>query len=677
MLHDEQPLGRHHFAFLRGWLQGLDLRAAWDRYLGFSDLSADRRHIERRRLALLRQLLREAHALNLTLPEGERVTAELALLAQPPAGPGTVALPGLDEFIDSQELDRDGCSEAELLQAYREFYGLDALPEEEVTDDRAATQAPGAAQLRALLRLEELLSRRPSPSDRLALWLAPALAERLREAGIGSLETLVRSANAHGANWWRKVPGLGAARAAALLAWLQPLAREWDEPLRESALEPVQRRAAVRAAASREVQMPARFALVPLEQLAVPPRLAGDAQAPGLFATRMPNHLGATDDRQAIDAWLQQYRDKPATLRAYRKEVERFYLWCLLERGKALSSVDSRDAQAYRDFIRQPPPHWCAAAVVSRDEPAWRPFRGPLGAASQRQALVVLQALFDGLRDANYLVGNPLRAVNKKAALAGARIDAERSFTDAEWAFIRAQLDREEAAARLRAGVPAGAEQRRLRLVLELLAGTGLRLAEIGAATLASLRNVRLDGADGAAGTATLLVVDGKGGKRREVPLAGDLADLIALHHADAAAVGSLPDAAPLVCTLAEAPPRWTAGPDGGVALQRPAASGRALGASGLYRSLKRFFQRIARQAHAVDGLDAQRLRAASTHWLRHTFARQGAAAQVPVEVLQQALGHASLATTTIYLGTERARMVRELDKLAQRRRGGGGGGGG
>lgn len=667
VLREQQPLGVHHFAFLRGCLQGLDARQAWDRYLAFGELSDHPRRIERQRTALMQRVLREAHALNLTLAEDQRVTAELALLAQPPEGPGAVALPSLDDFVAAQGLDRDGWSEQDLLREYREFFGLDGLADADLAT-RPAPASRRAAQLRALLRIESLLARRPALADPLSWWLSHALAARLRDAGIATVQSLAQTINAHGANWWRRVRGLGHARARALLVWLKPVVAHSDAALRDDALQAPQRHAALRAATVAAVAMPPRFALVPLERLAVPQRLSGGATAPGLFATRMPNHLGAHDDRQAVEAWLTQFRDKPATLRAYRKEVERFYLWCLLERDKPLSSVDSLDAQAYRDFIRQPPSAWCAASVVSRDAPAWRPFRGPLGPTSQRQALVVVQALFDGLRDANYLVGNPLRAVNKRAALTAARMDIDRSFTDEEWAFVRAQVDLEEAAARGRGLVPPGAEQRRLRMVLELLAGTGLRLSEIAGATTASLRSVTI-GREGR--QAVLMTVDGKGGKQREVPLADDLAELVAAHHADALAVGDLPSPAPLVCTLADAPPRWTATDGGSVILQAPGNGGRALGASGLYRTLKRFFTRVAGRAHLIDGLDAGRIRAASTHWLRHTFARQGAAAEVPVEVLQQALGHASLSTTTVYLSTERTRMVLELEKLQRRRKAG------
>lgn len=659
LLRDARPLGRHHFAFLRAVLQGLDPRQAWKRYLAFGEAGGgDARRAARMQRELLKQVQDDALALKAGgAAAGERARA-VAALSQP-AGGRTVALPDLQAFAQAQELDAADGSEAELLRAYREHHGLDTLP-----DEGARPVAPNAA-LQALARLEPLLARSPDPDDPVALWFAAALARRLEGAGLKTLQDLVRAANALGPRWHRRVPGLGAARAAGVLDWLRPASTRWGEPLQDAAQAPRQRSAVQRRAALAAVLAPPRFALVPLERFAAPSRLAGGASAPGRFATRMPNHLGATDDRHALEAWLLQYADQPATLRAYRKEAERFYLWCLLERGKPLSSVDSVDCAAYRDFLRHPPPGWCCDGVVPRDDDAWRPFRGPLQPASQRAALVVVQALFDGLRDANYLVGNPMRAVSTKAALPAARIGTERSFGEREWRFVRERLDAEEAALAAQRGSAAAAPQRRLRLVLELLAGTGLRLAEIASASTAALRCERLPGLKL---DAWLLTVQGKGGKRREVPLAEDLRTLLARHHADAAARGPLPDPVPLVCTLAAAPPAWSATTDGRLALAQPSHGPQALGASGLYRMLKRFFTRIAAEAHAVDGLDAARFQAASTHWLRHTFARQGAAAQVPVEVLQQALGHASLATTTLYLSTERVRMVQELERLHAQR---------
>lgn len=674
VLREDRALGMHHFAFLRAWLQGLDLKAAWDRYLAFAEHGADLRHVERRRTELLAQVLRDGHQINLGLPPEARITDALALLAREPSRPTSPALPSLEDFAQAQGFDPDQFSQAELVAEYQAFYGLGAVQDDPVEPERDAR-----AQIRALSHLELLLARQPQARDRIDLWFAPATLPCLKSAGAGTLGALLDHIDVHGQGWFKRIRGLGAVRAAAAVAWLAPLAQAWGRPLRESALEPPQRLRAMRSATLRHLVMAPRFALVPLGQLAVPAALAGGADAPGLFASRMANSLGARDDLSAIRAWLGQYVESPATHRAYVKEVERFYLWCLHELRKPLSSVDSVDCQAYRGFLARPPDAWVQPAALPRDDPSWRPFRGPLKPTSQRYALVVVQTMFDGLRDANYLLANPMASVRKKSQLPEPSMNIGRSFSDDEWAFVMAQLDREQARALARHGAagaggallsPPGAEQRRLRLVLELLCSTGLRLAELAAATTEDVATVPVDDDvdDGAA--ARVITVVGKGRKLRQVPLDDDILSLIAAHHEDAAAVGALPCPTAVVCTLRPAVGRWTA-PDThrGLTLQTASLKAdRALGSSGLYRSLKRFFRRIAEDASAVDGLSADRIRAASTHWLRHTFGRQGAAAGVPVEVLQQAFGHASLNTTTTYLTTERSRMIRVLRDARARR---------
>jgi len=113
-------------------------------------------------------------------------------------------------------------------------------------------------------------------------------------------------------------------------------------------------------------------------------------------------------------------------------------------------------------------------------------------------------------------------------------------------------------------------------------------------------------------------------------------------------------------------PARLAGATNDGIELDAPSPQGR-LGPAGIYTCLKRFFQRAALHC-ASAGLDPDRLRRGSTHWLRHTFGRQAAADAVPVEIIQQALGHASLATTTIYTTTERDRMIRALRGRSKRR---------
>jgi site-specific recombinase XerD len=62
-----------------------------------------------------------------------------------------------------------------------------------------------------------------------------------------------------------------------------------------------------------------------------------------------------------------------------------------------------------------------------------------------------------------------------------------------------------------------------------------------------------------------------------------------------------------------------------------------------------------------TDEPGAKRLRAASTHWLRHTYASHRMARGATVETTRDNLGHASLATTTVYVTTEKKRRMKEV----------------
>jgi site-specific recombinase XerD len=167
--------------------------------------------------------------------------------------------------------------------------------------------------------------------------------------------------------------------------------------------------------------------------------LAGER---GEFRSHMANTLGATNDLEAVNAWLARYHEKPSTQRSYRKEVERFMLWCAQELKKPMSSVTSPDCQKYRQFLQAVPRTWIEPTPFKRTDPAWRAFRSQPSAASQKQALVILQAMFSGLVDAGYLVANPMRVLMKTFDLPATKMDIRRSFTEAEWSHVLQTLDK-------------------------------------------------------------------------------------------------------------------------------------------------------------------------------------------------------------------------------------------
>ena len=149
---------------------------------------------------------------------------------------------------------------------------------------------------------------------------------------------------------------------------------------------------------------------LPIDALTVPAAL--DGRTGTNRSSSAHPQIAATNDLDAVRAWLARFVDTPTTFQNYRKEAERLLLWAVIACGKPLSSLTHEDLVVYRQFLLAPAPAelWCAngGRKHPRDDPRWRPFYGPLSAASQRQALVILNVMFSWLVQAGYLAGNPL-----------------------------------------------------------------------------------------------------------------------------------------------------------------------------------------------------------------------------------------------------------------------------
>ncbi|MCC8397241.1 hypothetical protein LJ656_32220 [Paraburkholderia sp. MMS20-SJTR3] len=149
---------------------------------------------------------------------------------------------------------------------------------------------------------------------------------------------------------------------------------------------------------------------VPLSRLSPPPHLSGSVGS-NRGAAKPP--LGVHDDRSALEHWLSLY-ENPTTRNRYRNEVERLLLWALIAKRKPLSSIDVMDAGEYiNEFAVDPQPRsvWVMMGRCSRDEPLWRPFRGPLSYESRGKALQTLRKCFDDLVSYQYLVANPFETI--------------------------------------------------------------------------------------------------------------------------------------------------------------------------------------------------------------------------------------------------------------------------
>jgi site-specific recombinase XerD len=288
----------------------------------------------------------------------------------------------------------------------------------------------------------------------------------------------------------------------------------------------------------------------------------------------------------------------------------------------------------------------------------WRPFEGPLSASAQRHALTILKNLYGFLVDQNYLMGNPWSAVAVPRA-AGPKVNAGRSFTLAQWGFIEGQLEM----------LTSTSANQRLTFGLHLLYATGLRLSEVVAATVDDMQWVEYpaDASDDQTTQGWMLRVIGKGQKEREVPLPADVVAELARYlvsrglDADPEDFGN--QGAFLLGKASDAAERAP-----GLSAGQPIDPRQGIAATTFYDQIKAFFAGCADVLRGQgDGKGAERFAKASTHWMRHSHASHAIAGGMPIEIAQQNLGHASLATTTVYVTTEKRRRMKAVEAFWKR----------
>ena len=652
-----------HFAFMRAVVQGIDVRSSWDRYVRVEGEGSDQRLV-RSTIAWIRDEFAAA-----AKREDRHGTARLVRIDISKIADGSHELPSLEAFAESRGIEE--FSQTEQTTAFEAEYGKASARQK-----RRAKLI--ARQLDALRWLEGLIAQSPRAGDAVAAWLNPALANHLEAADVFTLAQLVERINGIGRRWYAGIKAMGEGKAQRIVEWL----REHQDSIGlQLGHHVAMARSQLYAHELNAVVAPATD-IRPLEKFIVPAELDGTR---GLY--RRPQAqclLKAGNDYQAILAWLRskhgltpdqkahlkarrRQRDLSVeqgldwlqalsnTQRAYRKESERFLLWAITHKGKALSSMSNEDCIEYREFLADPQPRsrWCGDRGRERWSPLWRPFEGPLSASAQRHAVTILKNLYGFLVDQNYLMGNPWSAVGVPRS-AGPKVNAGRSFSLAQWAFIEAQLKM----------LQATSANQRLTFGLHLLYATGLRLSEVVAATVDDLQWVEYpaDASDDQSMQGWMLRVIGKGQKEREVPLpidvVGELAKYLRSRGLDpdpedignqsAFMLGKASDAA------ARAP---------GLNAGQRIDPHEGIAATTFYDQIKAFFMGCADALQGQgDTRGSERFTKASTHWMRHSHASHAIASGMPIEIAQQNLGHASLATTTVYVTTESRRRMKAVE---------------
>jgi site-specific recombinase XerD len=668
----QRQLHTGHFAFMRAVVQGLDARESWERYLQLEGEGTDQRTV-RNTIAWIRDEFAAAAKRHDRFGTARLVRLDATRIADP-----ALALPSLEVFAELQGLEDE--SQATQTAAYEAEYG-------HATQRLLRRARLVARQLEALRWLEALVAQTPKAGDSVTAWLTPALAAQLEAADIFTLAQLAERINGIGLRWHASIKAMGAGKAARIVQWL----REQEASTGLKLGRHIERARSELCAHELNAVVAPATAIRPLEKFIVPVELNGGQ---GLYR-RPQAHclLRAHNDYEAILAWLRskhgltpeqkaqliarrRQRDLGVeqgldwlqtlshTQRAYRKEAERFLLWAITHKGKALSSMSNEDCTQYRDFLADPQPRsrWCGGRARERWSPLWRPFEGPLSASAQRHAVTILKNLYGYLVDQNYLMGNPWSAVGVPRT-AGPKVNAGRSFSLAQWAFIEKQLYL----------LPDHSANKRLTFGLHLLYATGLRLSEVVAATVDDLQWVEYpaDAHDNQPMEGWMLRVIGKGQKEREVPLPGDVVSELAQYlvsrglEADPEDIGNR--GAHLLGKASDAAERAP-----GLRGNSPAGQSfdprQGIAATTFYDQIKAFFSDCAGVLKGQgDAKGAERFTRASTHWMRHSHASHAIASGMPIEIAQQNLGHASLATTTVYVTTEKRRRMQAVEAFWKR----------
>jgi site-specific recombinase XerD len=450
----------------------------------------------------------------------------------------------------------------------------------------------------------------PEISDAIERWLAPQAVRALDAYGIHTLAELTLRVTRR-KMWWAHIPGIGRTSAREIEGFFAQ-----HEALTDRARE--------------LVVLPRRQEVVPWEAF-IPPQEVDGSQG----AFRGPKKtctLNADNDYQAVQAWLSLH-ESGSTLRAYRKEAERLILWAVFEQGRAMSSLTVEDAVAYRAFLRRPSPtaRW-VGLPKTRKSPEWRPFGGPLSARSVAYAVSVIGALYRWLMEQGYLLANPFSGIKVRGASKARLVDASHVFTLGEWRIVRAIADGLEWSY----GWQEPAAQR-LRFILDFAYSTGLRASELVGLTL---RSITTDGHDD-----HWLQFVGKGSKAGKValpPMARSALDRYFLQRGLPITCAQWDLTTPLIGSL-------------------ETSSGMGITATRLLNVIKRFFSLAADEMAKDHPALAEKLRQATTHWMRHTHATHALAMGVELVTVRDNLRHSSISTTSAYLhgdDTKRAKQI-------------------
>lgn len=696
---------RDHIALVKGWVNGVDLSDLASRYLAsfaYDIRAFDLRKAKSTLMVVLKEMAiigarNNINGSSALLRQAKRIKVDPAPPQESDASAPVsfesycARLPGAEEF-----------STEELLESYYDQYP-DARKKRDESPHELALKRRSRLikrQVQLIEHLETLASAPMQLTDKVDSWFVSDLSKRLSDAGLLTISDLAVAIAKDKFNWYRNCAGVGASKADRIETFLRSHLGDLEQKLQASGFD------------LRGSDHPRRTVITLEEIKALPsPSLPGKQDLDGsrgrLRDVTSASAISADNDYAAMETWL-TLKASDVTKTLYRREVTRLIAWSIQVLKKPMSSLTIEDALSYRDFlfsipqditIKKGPRPGAQRDVVPAGITVAGFTKAGLSKSTVKKCLTILSGFFNWLLSVRYVTANPFAGVKVNAHQKGIGMGS----TDASDNTTLVQLDELKANLRNRVlpgealdaiskyldNPPASVRPEvhaRTRFIFKFAYMTGMRISELAAARRGSLHYVHADPALDEPG-GWFLEVLGKRNKVREVPIPDALVREMEAYLAHRGLL-TIPSPSltvppgtflvgPLPSNAAEskskdvdesgqsvAPGSSDAVPAARKRQRKDVADG--VRPQTIHLALKDLFARAMAAHHFKDQATAEKMRNASAHWLRHTLASRAVATGTPVDVVASAFGHANIATTSLYIQTERKRKMAEMNKLWQ-----------
>jgi len=361
----------------------------------------------------------------------------------------------------------------------------------------------------------------------------------------------------------------------------------------------------------------------------------------------------AYKDYQHVLNFLYSYRGSADTFNSYRRELERLIQWCWLIQDKSLLSLKRTDIETFIEFCKNPYKRWIGVKTVARfvedhgerkPNSLWRPFIVKISKKSfqdgERPEKINFELSPEGIKQIfailgsfyNYLIQeevteiNPVVQIRQKSKFIRKQqqVTTIRRLSEAQWNSVM------ETALSLADNSPD--QHERTLFIMNALYGMYLRISELTATKrwIPKMNDFFKDGNDD-----WWFKTVGKGNKMRQIAVSPAMLSSLKRwrKYLELSPLPSLDDQTPLI-------PK-TIG-------KGPIESTRAI------RNIAQicFDKAVENLVRQKKTEEAEMLRSATVHWLRHTGISDDVKIR-PREHVRDDAGHSSGAITDRYIDVE------------------------